>query len=79
MKFEYKYVCIVQEVYNKNEIEVMAMNCMDTAKTTYRANEADVSCIKFESIIGLLPTPKIQYSGERVRYVFEQPVDVCEY
>lgn len=69
----FNYICTVQGII-EDDVKVMALNSADSTKKTYIANEKDVSFVKFSEIIGLLNTPDIVPTGERVRYVFRSSI-----
>lgn len=75
----YKYVCVVQKTYPvTDEYDVMCMNMISGNKTLFKLNEADVSLIHKNDIIGILPVPFMSCTGQHMQYCFAQPVDVCE-
>lgn len=78
-KSTYKYVCIVQNILGETDISVMAMNAIDTSHTVFKTKEDDISVISFCAVIGKLPPPRIGISGERVKYIFNESIDVNEY
>lgn len=74
----YRYVCVVQEILDNNDIRVMCMKSVNDDKNVFISNEKDVSCVKKNYILGILPTPRILASGERIKYEFCSPVNVFE-
>lgn len=73
---DYKYVCIIQKVFDNSEAEVLGMNCCDENKTIVKPNDKDISFIKFNQILQKLPNPKIIIAGERLKCQFLSPIDV---
>lgn len=74
----YRYVCIVQDIVDDNDIKVMCMRSTSLDKNVFMTDEKDVSFVDKNCILGLLPTPKLLTNGERIRYEFPSPVDVYE-
>lgn len=57
----------------------MALNCVDSTKKMFVANEDDISFIQLEQIKAILPQPELVMKGNRVRYVFRHSIrDVFE-
>ncbi|CAH0560707.1 unnamed protein product [Brassicogethes aeneus] len=73
---DYKYVCIIQKVFENSEVEVLGMNCCDENKTIFKPNDKDISFIKLNQILKKLPNPKIIIAGERLKYQFLTPIEV---
>lgn len=70
---KFVYVCTVQQIIGQ-EISVMALNCVDTARKSFVANENDISLVTLDQIVGILDNPEIVAIGERLRYIF--PVSI---
>lgn len=73
----FHYACIIQEIEN-TEVSVMALNCIDKNKKVFIPREDDISTIKYSQIVGLITPPRLQVVGERLRYVFDNPVSVTK-
>ncbi|KAK9703868.1 hypothetical protein QE152_g29050 [Popillia japonica] len=69
-----KYVCVIQSIYEDNDIEVMALKC-NKNETIFQEGEQDVSVINNFRIIRLLSVSRIFLFNGQVRYEFEQPID----
>ncbi|KAF5284043.1 hypothetical protein FQA39_LY17148 [Lamprigera yunnana] len=72
----YKYVCIIQKLFENSEAEVLDMNCCDGNKTVFKPNDSDISFIKLDKILKKLPNPKITIAGERLKCQFLTPIEV---
>lgn len=72
----HKYVCIVQKVTRKDNIEVMAMKTCDESKTLFKENDKDISIISSSQIIEVLDVPKMIIMGDRIKYKFAKYLDV---
>lgn len=72
----HEYVCIVQKVTNKDNIEVMAMKICDQSKTIFIENDKDISIISFSQITEVLDIPQMIIIGDRIKYKFAKPLDV---
>lgn len=77
-KTEYKYVAVVQEVGEADEIQVMFLKSMDKTKKLFNTQENDVSYIKMHQIIKILANPNIKMKGRRRFYEFGDIIDLCE-
>ena len=75
----FKYVAIVQEIKEETkEYSVMGLKSIDTGKTVFKVVEDDVFVIGVDDILAVLPNPKVESSGDRVRYRFDGKIDVKE-
>jgi len=73
---QFKYVCIIQNVDNEEgEATVMAMK---SQKKGFVTDESDISDVKIDQILEVLPQPDLQLTGERVYYIFKQNINVLE-
>lgn len=78
-KINYTYVCTIQMIHDdKHEIVVMALHAIDTANTVFVVDEADISSVSFDQIVGILEEPILQCSGARLKYKFRTKIPVCE-
>lgn len=75
---QYRYVCVVQNIFNESEIEVTSLKCLHENKMIYKMVDNDVSVIKEEDILQKLPEPQVQNVGDRLKYVFPKSVNVYE-
>lgn len=57
---------------------VMAVKSIDPTNKIFVTVEDDISFVKFKSVLGILPIPKIIMHGDRVRYEFMKKVNVFE-
>lgn len=71
----FKYVCIVQHVFEDGEIEVMAMKCCNRQKKVFQVDENDVSAISSSQIIATLPLPLSNVCGDHLKYEFQSAID----
>lgn len=80
----YRYVCMVQcppeedEDGDDDELSVMSLRCLDSTKKQFCTAESDISFMKLDQVIGILPEPGLIQRGERIRYIFHKSVDVFE-
>lgn len=74
----YRYVCVVQKILDEHEVEVQCFKSVEGKKSTFKIIDGDISAVKLPNIIGKLPHPEVVASGDRVKYVFNQNVDVYE-
>lgn len=72
----YRYVCIVQKIINKSELDVMAMVACDEFKTMFRENDRDISTITKSQIISYLNVPNMIITGDRIKYKFDSALEV---
>uniref|UniRef100_A0A8D8WWA4 Uncharacterized protein n=1 Tax=Cacopsylla melanoneura TaxID=428564 RepID=A0A8D8WWA4_9HEMI len=81
-KTKYRYVGVCQTNLEDDEeceeVLVMSLNVVGEGGSLFKVNEKDTSYIKFDQILGILPTPKIQLKGDRVFYKFPSSIDVFE-
>lgn len=75
---QYRYVCVVQNIFDESEIEVTSLKCLDENKMIYKMVDNDVSVIKEEDILQKLPEPQVLNFGDRLKYVFPKSVNVFE-
>lgn len=71
----FKYVCIVQRVYEDGEIEVMALKSCNRQKKVFQVDENDISVISPSQIIALLPLPLSNVTNEHLKYEFLNTID----
>lgn len=74
---EFKYVCVIQQVYSDNEYEVMGFKSVSNDKKNFKAVKNDLSTITITDIIAVLPQPTIQ-SDEELIIQFNFTIDVKE-
>lgn len=79
-KKTYKYVaiCLCEVDEEEGEIKVTFLKVCSKDGTIFKVNDNDVSYIRLEDIITLLPIPTIMLKGDRCFYTFSKPVDVLE-
>lgn len=77
-KTEFKFVCVVQEVLDEQDIKVMGMRKVNDTSKVFRAEENDISVVPIKDVIPVLPTPLLEGSGDRIKYCFQSKVDVKE-
>lgn len=75
-KKDYKYVCVIQEVCDNDEIEVVALKACNETKTSFKLDENDVSIIKVSQVKEKLEFPCIICAGDRLKYEFSKKLDV---
>ncbi|XP_063217115.1 uncharacterized protein LOC134527954 [Bacillus rossius redtenbacheri] len=73
---KYRFVCTIQKITDGEYIEVMGLKSSDKNNTVFRIDEDDVSFVKHYQILKKLPTPRIVPIGDRIRYKFDNPVEV---
>ena len=73
----FQYVTIIQECMG-NEFHVMGLKSADSGKCIFKPVEDDVFVIDLSDILAILPEPKAEQSGDRLRYTFEKKIDVRE-
>lgn len=61
-----------------SEVEVIGLKSIDETKQNFAVNANDVSFVKIEQILGVLPFPEIKMRVERIYYHFEKIVPVLE-
>ncbi|CAF4951139.1 unnamed protein product [Pieris macdunnoughi] len=64
--------------YNINNKKYRYAGISNEDATFFRINDNDVSDVKWEQILTILPVPNIRMKGNRVFYKFPKPVDVFE-
>ncbi|CAH0562918.1 unnamed protein product [Brassicogethes aeneus] len=72
----YRYVVIVQNVTNDEEIEVLGMKSLDKTKKTFKVEENDEFSVDFIDVIAILPQPTLD--GATEFYIFKKIIDVKE-
>lgn len=73
----YRYVCVIQNIYKTSDIEVASFKSIND-KCSFRLLEKDISTIKFEDIVDKLQQPEIHNTGDRIKYVFPNEIDILE-
>lgn len=73
----YRYVCVIQNIYKTSDIEVASFKSIND-KCSFRLLEKDISTIKFEDIVDKLQQPEIHNTGDRIKYVFSNEIDILE-
>lgn len=77
-KTEFRYACIVQEVFDDNEIQVLGMKTAGSRKV-FKMVENDISTVPFKDIIAVLPQPRLEQISQRVKkYHFNSNINVKE-
>lgn len=78
---KYRYVCIVQrppDLENEevcSELSVMSLQCQDKIiKKTFITKDDDISFVNISQVLGILDAPTLTVTGERIKYVFNEPV-----
>ncbi|KAJ8891132.1 hypothetical protein PR048_010646 [Dryococelus australis] len=74
----FSYACVVQNVIEDRDKEVMRLKSVDASKTTFRPDEKDITFINDGDIITKLCVPKVICVGDRMQYEFSEPIDVIE-
>lgn len=76
----YRYVAVCQSEFEDDEIKVAFLKLSDPVKgDTFKLGEDDdISYIKEEQIIEVLPEPNLIIKGHRIYYKFPKPVNVFE-
>lgn len=75
----YKYVAVCQSDIEDNEIKVAFLKLCDfQTKDLFKLKENDLSYLKKEQILQVLPEPKLVLKGCRVYYKFPTSIDVFE-
>lgn len=75
----YKYVAVCQADFEDNEIKVAFLKLCDSkTKDLFKLEENDLSYIKEDQILQILPEPKLVLKGCRVFYKFPISIDVFE-
>ncbi|CAF4937685.1 unnamed protein product [Pieris macdunnoughi] len=77
-KYRYAGVCSSDFDEEEGEIRVTFLKISNEDATFFRINDNDVSDVKWEQILTILPVPNIRMKGNRVFYKFPKPVDVFE-
>ena len=77
--FKYKYIGTPQsDVEEDGDIKVMFLRSIDGIGRNFQVKENDVSCIKFDEVLGILKNPSLKMKGNRIFYQFDTPIDVYE-
>ncbi|CAH1732694.1 unnamed protein product [Aphis gossypii] len=71
------YAAIIQDKLN-NGYRVNGLKAIDTTRQSFKIVENDLFTVDLQDIIALLNTPKIETSGNRVRYKFSHSIDIKE-
>ncbi|XP_060525321.1 modifier of mdg4-like isoform X6 [Cylas formicarius] len=76
----YVYLCVIQEIIRNScaepDVKVMALHCVNTkTKNTFISCNNDISDVSKDDVLYVLPIPKIEMTGERIRYVFDRSID----
>ncbi|CAG9792730.1 unnamed protein product [Diatraea saccharalis] len=74
-KYRYAGVCS-SDFDEEGDIRVTFLKVSNEAGTLFKIN--DMSDVKWEQILTILPVPNILMKGNRVLYEFSKPVDVFE-
>lgn len=69
-------MCVIQEVCDNDEIEVVALKACNETKTSFKLDENDVSIIKVSQVKEKLEFPGISCAGDRLKYEFSKKLDV---
>lgn len=72
----YRYICVIETKNSANNIEVVSLKSIN--KTSFKLVETDTSIISLNDIIRKLPQPELQAVGDRVKYIFNEEVDIFE-
>jgi hypothetical protein len=64
----HKYVCIIQNEFITDEIEVMSLKFCSDSKSTFKADESDFSIIKTCQILQMLPVQILIGSRDHQKY-----------
>lgn len=71
------YAAIIQDKLN-NGYRVNGLKAIDTTRQSFKLVENDLFSVDLQDIIALLNTPKIETSGNSVRYKFSHSIDIKE-
>lgn len=75
----YRYVCnVLAKDDEDGEIRIQGMRLKNDEGTEFVEQEDDVSCVPLESVIAVLPEPKIIWKNRLITYKFAKPIDVFE-
>lgn len=77
-KYRYAGVCSSDFDEEEGEIRVTFLKISNEDGTLFRINDNDMSDVKWEQILSILPVPNILMKGNRVFYKFPKPIDVFE-
>ncbi|XP_030751409.1 uncharacterized protein LOC115878935 [Sitophilus oryzae] len=73
----YKYVCLVKELINDDEVEVTGLKRL-TNKCHFILKHDDVCTVPLSDIEKKLPVPKISVTADYKKYIFETAPEVFE-
>lgn len=76
--YRYAGVCTSDFDNEEGEIQVTFLKISNECGTLFKIDEQDVSDVKWEEILNVLPVPNIIMKGNRVFYKFPKAVDVFE-
>lgn len=77
-KYRYAGVCSSDFDEEEGDIRVTFLKVSNEDGTLFKINDNDMSDVKWEQILTILPVPNILMKGNRVLYKFPKPVDVFE-
>lgn len=75
----FRYVCLI-DYYDveEEEVKILGLKSTDNSKRNFTVDQSDVSFIKVDQILSILPDPEIKMKGERISYTFEKSISVLE-
>ena len=77
-KTEFRYVCMVKEVLEKEEIEVQGLKSAGSRKI-FKILENDISTVPFKDVVALLPDPTLEKISDRIqKYHFHGEINIKE-
>ncbi|KAL3283991.1 hypothetical protein HHI36_018161 [Cryptolaemus montrouzieri] len=77
-KYRYAGVCSSDFDEEEGDVRVTFLKISNEDGTLFRIDENDMSDVKWEQILTILPVPNIHMKGNRVFYKFPKSVDVFE-
>lgn len=77
-KTSYKYVGIAQSGVEDEYLKVLFLHSIDSTKKNFKVQDDDISYIKTDEIITILPNPCLLMKGRSVYYNFNFSIDVAE-